>query len=131
MLHKEELIKLTLEKSDLAIKAAKDNINLDNLETAQNRIYYAIFYAVSALAYENDFITSKHKQLMGWFNKKFIHENKIFGENMFDIYKNSFSNRLKGDYEILFLTNKEDMVKSIEEAAFFVEEIKKYFIKVL
>ena len=68
-LHKEDLINIAVEKSNQAIKSAKDNIENNNLETAQNRIYYALFYIVTALAYKNDFITSKHSQLKGWFNK--------------------------------------------------------------
>lgn len=126
MLPKNELIKLSLEKSTQAIKSAKDSIESGNLETAQNRIYYAIFYVVSVLAYKNNFATSKHKQLMGWFNKKYIYEEKIFDENMFNIYKEAFTKRQKTDYEFLFLTDKQDVNSSLEEAIFFVAEIKKY-----
>jgi uncharacterized protein (UPF0332 family) len=125
MPHREELIKLTLEKAEQALKSAQDNINNKNFETAQNRIYYAIFYSVLALGYKNDFITSKHKQLMGWFNKKFIYEAKIFDEKMLEIYKIAFSNRLKSDYEIIFFTNKEDIEYSLNEAVYFVNEIRK------
>lgn len=125
MLHKEELIELYIEKSTQAIKSAKDSLKMDNLETSQNRVYYAIFYVVSALAYKNDFMTSKHKQLMGWFNKKFIHENTIFKQEMFDIYKEAFSNRQKSDYEITFSVAQSDIEKLIDKAIFFVNEVKK------
>lgn len=126
MQHKEELIKICIEKSNLAIKAAKDNINLDNLETAQNRIYYAIFYIVTVLAYKNDFATAKHKQLMGWFNKKFIYEDKIFNENLLEIYKRAFLKRQESDYESIILTNKAELEESLKESIFFIEEVKKY-----
>lgn len=126
MLHKEELVKLFFEKSDSAIKSAKDNIKLSNLETAQNRIYYAIFYVVSALAYKNNFVTSKHNQLMGWFNKKFIYDEKIFDEKMIDIYKEAFSKRQRSDYDFFFSTDVQTSKKSLEEAIFFVEKIKQF-----
>ncbi len=42
-LHKEDLIKIAVEKSNQAIKSAKDNIENNNLETAQNRIYSHCF----------------------------------------------------------------------------------------
>lgn len=128
MQHREELIKLSLEKAQQALKSAKDNINLGNLETAQNRTYYAIFYVVSALAYKNNFSTAKHKQLMGWFNKKFIYEDKIFNENMLEIYSEAFSFRQKVDYEITYTASKEQLEESLKEAIFFVEEIKKYML---
>lgn len=124
-LRKDELIKYAIGKSEQALKSARDSINNENFETAQNRIYYAIFYSVSALAYKNNFTTAKHKQLMGWFNKKFIYEEKIFDKRMLDIYKDAFSKRQKSDYEFLFYTNKDDIENSLEEAAFFVNYIKK------
>jgi len=34
------------------------------LFNAENRIYYAIYYIVSALAIKNDYSTSKHSQLL-------------------------------------------------------------------
>lgn len=125
MLPKKDLIKYSVEKSRQALKSAQDSISSENFETAQNRIYYAIFYAVSALAYKNNFTTSKHKQLIGWFNKKFIHEEKIFDKKMLDIYKDAFLKRQKSDYEFLFFTDKNEVESSLEEAVFFVEEIEK------
>lgn len=47
------------------------------LSTALNRLYYAIFYAVAALAQKFNFITSKHSQLLGWFNREFIKTGKL------------------------------------------------------
>ena len=41
------------------------------LRSAVNRIYYAMFYAVGALALRNDFATGSHAQLRGWFNREF------------------------------------------------------------
>ena len=126
MPHKEVMIKLTLEKSAQAIKSANDSINSSNLETAQNRIYYAIFYSVLALAYKSGFVTAKHKQLMGWFNKKFIYEEKVFDETMLEIYKKAFTKRLKSDYEIIFITNQEELENLLNEAIFFIGKIKAY-----
>ena len=126
MQHNEELIIWALEKADLAIKAAKDNIELKNFDASQNRIYYAIFYAVNALAYKYNYTTSKHNQLMGWFNKKFVYEDKTFDEYMLEIYKRAFLSRQKSDYEILFFTSQEDLEITLKEAVFFVSKIKEF-----
>ncbi len=80
------LIKLSIEKALQALVSAEDNLKNKQLETALNRNYYAIFYSVLALGYKFDFVTSKHSQLMGWFNKKFIHEDGIFNDRMLKIY---------------------------------------------
>lgn len=129
MQHKGELIKWYLEKADDALIAAKDNIKLDHLDTAQNRTYYAIFNVVSTLAFINNFATAKHKQLLGWFNRKFVYEEKIFDENLMDIYKEAYLKRQKSDYEKMFYTNKEDVEELLEKAIFFVETVKEYILK--
>lgn len=39
---------------------------------AVNRIYYGMFYMLLALALKEGYKTSKHSQLLGWFNKEFV-----------------------------------------------------------
>ena len=80
MQHKDVLIKIALEKADESIKSAESSIENEFLSTAQNRIYYAIFYSVIALGYFYDFSSSKHSPYLSWFNKKFIYTDKIFME---------------------------------------------------
>ena len=48
-----------LDKSKEALIDAEVTINNDRLNNAQNRIYYAIFYAVMALGYLENFIKVK------------------------------------------------------------------------
>ncbi|MBC8384676.1 MAG: HEPN domain-containing protein [Candidatus Cloacimonetes bacterium] len=112
-----------LEKSQETLIDVEVNINNDRLNNAQNRIYYAIFYSVMALGYSENFITSKHYPLMGWFNKKFIHEDKTFEKEMFKIYNNAYENRQKSDYSIFVKPDKENVIKSFEEAKEFIEKI--------
>ncbi|MGA2297615.1 MAG: HEPN domain-containing protein, partial [FCB group bacterium] len=65
------LINHRINKSHLTIDDAKFSLENNKTSIALNRIYYSIFYIVSALALIYDFSTSKHKQLLGWFNKNF------------------------------------------------------------
>lgn len=57
---KENLIRYRIERAKETIKEAEDDISKNFLHSAENRIYYAIFYSVLALAIKNDFSTSKH-----------------------------------------------------------------------
>lgn len=52
-----------IEKSREALYDAEIAIENNRLDNAQNRIYYSIFYMITALAYKENFITSKHKNL--------------------------------------------------------------------
>ena len=87
------LLKNCLTKSLEAFNDAKFNFENNRFKVTLNRIYYSIFYSVMALGYKENFISSKHKQLMGWFNKTYIHDKNIFDERLTKIYQKSFNNR--------------------------------------
>ncbi|MBU2446827.1 MAG: HEPN domain-containing protein [Bacteroidetes bacterium] len=112
-----ERCKETIEEVELAIKNKK-------LHLAENRIYYSIFYLVSALALKYNFSTSKHSQLKGWFNKNFILTGKISKEYG-EIYYTAFENRQEGDYEDLISFELEDVQDDFDKMLRFVEEIEK------
>lgn len=92
------LIKYRIEKAKETIRAAQLLLDNNLLSHAENRIYYSIFYIVSALAMQYNFSTSKHMELLGWFNKNFVFTGKVSIE-MKNIYKDAFENRQESDYE--------------------------------
>lgn len=72
------------------------SIKNNSYHNAENRMYYSIFYILSALAKLKNFSTSNHGQLMGWFNKEFINNN-IFDKELTKICNTIFQKRQKGD----------------------------------
>ena len=118
------LINNWLEKAKEVLKSTEKNIKINELYTAQNRLYYAVFYAVSALAQKNNFATSKHSQLKGWFNREFVKTEKInseYGELYFDL----FEARQKSDYTFNFKPNKENLISDLGKVKEFIEIIRK------
>ena len=96
--NKKELIEYRLKRSFQTADEAKSAIEAGHFFSAENRIYYACFYSVTALALSKDFVTSKHKQLLGWFNYSFIRTGLIpikYGQ----ILKNAFAKRQESDYD--------------------------------
>ena len=120
----EILIKVNLEKSDEAIKAAQMMLADKMLSSALNRIYYACFYTVTALAEKHDFKTSKHAGLLQWFNKKFVFQDKIFSKDLFKVYEATFKFRQKGDYDTLFVPSEEDTLELLENAKIFIKTVR-------
>jgi uncharacterized protein (UPF0332 family) len=126
--HKETLVKYSIEKAEQALETAFNSIDSDLLN-AQNRAYYAVFYIILALGYIEGFTTGKHQQLMGWFNKKYIYEDKIFDNSFSKIYSRLYVNRQKFDYDVTEYPEKEETRKNLNEAKYFVETVREYIIK--
>lgn len=124
--HKDILIKKSLEKADEALKHAEISIKDNFICGAHNRIYYAIFYSVLALGYLEGFVTGKHRELEGWFNKTFIYEREVFDSSLYRLYKRIHDNRLKYDYDIIEIPTKEEAEKDLEEARAFINVISEY-----
>ena len=122
---REIFISINLEKSDDALKFAVIAINENSVITALNRIYYAVFYTVSALAIKNDFRTAKHATMIGWFNKKFIHEEKVFDTKLQKIYREIFDFRQKGDYDTKLPADMDTVKKLLDSAKIFIETVRK------
>ena len=120
---KNALIEHRISKAMAAIDEVDFLINNNKLLLAVNRIYYGMFYILSALSLKYDFSTSKHQQLIGWFNKEFVATGKVepkYGK----IIHNAFSNRSTGDYDD-FAEFEEDEVKmSFNELKDFIKTIK-------
>jgi len=90
---------------------------------AVNRIYYGMFYILSALSLKYDFSTSKHQQLIGWFNKEFISTGEI-NRKYGRILHNAYNNRSTGDYDDFAEFDEEDVKKSFDEMKDFIRTIR-------
>lgn len=94
-----ELIKYRVEQAHKTINEVDLLIEQNLLVIAINRIYYGMFYMLLALALKEGFKTSKHKQLIGWFNKEYIKTEKIdrkIGKHI----QNAYEDRSDGDYGV-------------------------------
>jgi len=93
-----------------------------HINTYVNRLYYACFYAASALLLLKDFSTSKHSHLRSLLHKEFVKPGIIptkLGKH-FDIL---FDNRQEGDYGD-YTKFKVDEVKGwLEQTLDFVNQI--------
>lgn len=127
--HKNVLITVNLEKAEEALKTAQVNLEHSLLYGAQNRVYYAVFYAVTSLGYYEGFTTTKHSELFGWFNRVMVYEKAIFTKDMQETYKIAYESRKRSDYEVTYKPVKENLVEMIKETKEFVETIKAYILQ--
>src|SRR3989339_713540 len=94
-----ELINYRIEQAKAAISDVTILIEKNLLTLAINRIYYGMFHMLLALALKRGFKTSKHNQLIGWFNKEYI-KTGIIDTKFGKIVNKGFEDRTDGDYGI-------------------------------
>ena len=120
-----ELIKFRIEQAKETISDAEILIKFGKFRSAVNRIYYGMFYCLLALGLKHQFESSKHQQLIGWFNKNFIHTGKI-DEKFGVMLRDAFKERQKGDYEIFVQFTKEEVDEMFADMKIFVAEIENH-----
>jgi len=92
------LINYRIEQAKDTIELARFLIDSKRFVVAVNQTYYGLFYALTALAIKHGYETSKHGQLIGWFNKEFIASNRL-DKKYGRILRIAYQNRTKGDYD--------------------------------
>ena len=128
--HKLILINLQIEKSEDAVSTAELLFSNKKFRGALNRIYYAVFYIVTALAIKHSFPTSKHTSLIGWFNKKFIHTDKVFDSKYAGFFKNLFDLRQENDYSFESeLPSTDEIDKYLFDAKEFIKVVRNEIVK--
>lgn len=119
---RDSLIDYRLSQASETIELARFLLSSGKLSVAVNRIYYGMYYALTALSLKYKYETSKHGQLIGWFNKEFISTHLIdikYGK----IIRNAYQNRTKSDYDA-FVNFKVDEVESmLLDMVEFINEI--------
>ncbi|MHB1661375.1 MAG: HEPN domain-containing protein [bacterium] len=121
---KKALIKYKIERSEEAIKSAKRGFEADDMFGSVNRIYYACYYSTEALLLTKGLSFSSHGQLIGAFNREFVHGGLI-DKKYSEILGDAFKKRQTGDYGDFIKFDKEEIKSSLRDAEEFVQEVNK------
>ncbi len=119
-----ELITYRIQQAYETISEVEFQIDNNYLSTAVTRIYYGMFYVLLALALKNNFKTSKHQQLIGWFNKEFVKSGKV-DTRLGSIIHKAFEDRTDSDYGIFIEFEKAEVQNKLEEMKEFISKIEK------
>jgi len=124
----EALVAYRMERSNESIEAAKIMFENNMLTFSMNRIYYAMFYAVSALLLLHGITFSKHGQVKGYFNREFIKKG-VFPLEMGKAYNKVFEYRQKFDYVDFSVPDGDMVIDYIENFEGFYSKINEYIQK--
>ncbi|MGB7569817.1 MAG: HEPN domain-containing protein [Chitinivibrionales bacterium] len=118
----QDLIRYRLEKAYETLEDAKLLANAKRWNPCVNRLYYACFYAVSALLAQNEISSSKHTGVRSFFNLHFVKTNKISKETA-EIYNDLFDRRQEGDYADFVVFKEDQVLPRIVKTDIFIKTI--------
>lgn len=101
MVSEKELIKYRLERARETLEDAEILAGHHKWNSSINRLYYACFYAVTALLLKNGFKAFTHNGVKSIFSENFI-KTGIIRKELGQTYSKLFTWRQKGDYDDLF-----------------------------
>ena len=96
-----EYVKYRIESAKKTFEAAKVLAENEFWNSAVNRLYYAVFYAVNALLVVNEIQTKSHSATKSQFSLCFVKTGK-FDKKYGKLLSELFDWRQKGDYENIF-----------------------------
>lgn len=117
------LYRISIAKEDL--DAAEMNFENQHYRSSNNRAYYAIFRAISACLALEFKGYKQHAQVIGNFNKDFIHTG-IFPKEISRKISRAQEIRHASDYDDFYIVSVEDAREQLETAREVVNMVEKY-----
>lgn len=120
--NRRDIVVYRVERSEIALKQAKANLEMGFLEVAANRLYYAAYYVVSALLIAHRIPARSHEGNIHLFGLHFVKTGKIEREDG-KLLSKLFSLRLTGDYSDRFDLTDADVAPLFQPTEAFVKKI--------
>lgn len=120
------LYRLEVAKSD--IKSAKILLEAGEYRGANNRAYYGIYHAISAIHALDGNAYKRHKDALANFNKNYI-KTEIFARTLGRRIAEAEEIRHASDYDDFYIATKEEAEEQIDTAVELVKKIEEYVLK--
>ncbi|WP_163175901.1 HEPN domain-containing protein [Bacteroides sp. 51] len=121
---RKDIINYRLKRSHETLHAADVMINAEEFHSAVNRLYYACYYALSALLIKYKINTGTHHGAKSRFGEHFIMTGRI--EKKYSIfYSQLFNSRNEGDYDDFVYFDQETVTDYRTRAKEFLEVIER------
>lgn len=120
--NRKDVVLYRIERAYTALEQAKLNVEINCLEVIANRLYYAAYYAVSALLIAYQIPAHTHEGNIQQFGLHFV-KNGIVSRDMGKFYSQLFEMQLKGDYSDRFGLTDDEVVPKIQPTAAFIKQV--------
>jgi uncharacterized protein (UPF0332 family) len=125
--NRKQIIEFRMENARNTLKEVTILMENELWNTAINRLYYACYYAASALLIANQIETHTHAGVRQMLALHFVKPGKL-SKYFFNIFGSLFEKRQTGDYEDFVFMTKEIVDEFYPQSVEFVEEINKLII---
>ena len=118
----QDLIRYRIERASETFEEALLMQREGHWNSCANRLYYACYYAVSALLATKGLASSKHTGVKAFFNQHFIKTCLVSKENG-RLYNRLFDARQEGDYVDFVVFKGDDVEPLIPQVKGFIDNI--------
>lgn len=123
--NKKDVAEHRLQVAQEDFSAAKLLLEAKSYRGANNRAYYAIFHAVSAVLALEGIAFKKHKDTLAYFNKNYV-ATELFPRELGRKIVKAEEIRHASDYDTFYIASKEDTVQQIETADKLIQLVSEF-----
>lgn len=123
--NRSDMAKYRLQVAEEDLKSAGVLLEAESYRGANNRAYYAIFHAISAVLSLEGIAFKRHKDTLAYFNKNYI-ATEIFPRDMGRKIVRAEEIRNESDYDAFYIASKEVTVQQIETAEQLIKLVSDY-----
>ena len=120
-----ELAKHRLEQAKEDLIASKALYDLKLYKSSNNRAYYSIFHSIKAIFALEPIDFKRHKDVIGYFNKNYVHT-EIFPKSIGRKIMKASKIREDSDYDDEFIVKSEDTLEQIQTAEEMIKLVEEY-----
>ena len=120
-----DLVKYRIETAKSDVKSAKILFDAGEYRGANNRAYYGIYHAISAIHALDGNAYKKHKDALANFNKNYV-KTELFPRSLGRRIAEAEEIRHASDYDDFYIATKDEAKEQIETAEELIQLIEKY-----
>ncbi len=124
---REIVIRLRLQNADEALVDATALLDRGSLRGAANRLYYAVFHALSAMALAEGKVFGKHQGIISFFHADCVRTGR-FEKKFGRVVQKAFEDRTEADYEDDVTFDDEELRTRSRDVRELIDLVKQYLV---
>lgn len=117
------LVAYRLSRAEETLEEARVMQGIGHWNACANRLYYAAFYAVSALLVKNEYRATRHSGIKALFNRHYV-KTGVISKEKGRLYNRLFDLRQEGDYIDFISLDRETVEPLVSATGDFIETIR-------